>query len=78
MSSMLFGKVLLGLGIILAIFGAWVLANGRLPSLPSWMGRLPGDLSIEREHVRIYLPIATSLVVSAVLTLLLWFFSRRG
>ena len=75
--SPLVGKALLAAGIILALLGAWILFGGRFPSLPSWLGRLPGDLSFERRNVRIYLPITTSLLLSLVLTLLFWFFSRR-
>ena len=75
--SPLVGKSLLAAGIILALIGAWILFGGRLPSLPSWLGRLQGDVFIERRSVRIYLPITTSLVLSLILTLLLWFFSRR-
>lgn len=75
--SHLVGKALLAAGILLALLGAWILLSGRFPSLPSWLGRLPGDLSFERKNVRIYLPITTSLLLSLVLTLLFWLFSRR-
>ena len=75
--SPLVGKALLAAGIILALLGAWVLVVGRFPSLPSWLGRLPGDVFIERKNIRIYLPITTSLLLSLILTLLVWFFSRR-
>ena len=71
------GKVLLAAGAILVLLGAWILVNGRLPSWPSWIGRLPGDLSIERKNVRIYLPITTSVLFSLILTILLWFLNRR-
>jgi hypothetical protein len=40
------------------------------------LGRLPGDIVIERENFRLYLPLATSLLVSVVLSLLLWFLNR--
>ena len=40
------------------------------------LGRLPGDIVIEREGVRIYIPIATSILVSVVLSVLLWLFNR--
>lgn len=40
------------------------------------LGRLPGDIVIERDNVRIYVPIATSLLVSAVASLLWWLFHR--
>ena len=75
--SPLVGKALLAAGIILALLGAWILFGGRFPSLPSWVGRLPGDVFVERKSVRIYLPITTSLLLSLILTLLFWFFSRR-
>jgi hypothetical protein len=76
--SPLVGKALLAAGILLVLLGAWVLVVGRFPSLPSsWLGRLPGDVFIERKSVRIYLPITTSLLLSLILTLLFWFFSRR-
>jgi hypothetical protein len=75
--SPLVGKALLAAGILLTLLGAWVLFSGRFPSLPSWLGRLPGDVFIERKNIRIYLPITTSLLISLILTLLFWFFSRR-
>ena len=40
------------------------------------LGRLPGDILIERGGTRIYIPIATSLLISVVLSLVLWFFNR--
>jgi len=40
------------------------------------LGRLPGDIVVERENFRFYFPIVTSLVVSAVATLLFWLFRR--
>ena len=42
----------------------------------SGLGRLPGDIAIEGDGFRLYLPIATSLLISAVLSLLLWLFRR--
>jgi hypothetical protein len=41
-----------------------------LPSIP-WLGKLPGDIRIETEHVRFYFPLVTCLIVSAVATVLL-------
>jgi hypothetical protein len=40
------------------------------------LGRLPGDLVIERENFRLYIPIATSLLISLLLSLVLWFLNR--
>ena len=63
-----FGWILLVLGLVLAGVGlVWILA----PSIP-WLGRLPGDIRIEREHFRFYFPLATCLLLSLILSLLLW------
>ena len=43
--------------------------------VPKWLGRLPGDVRIEREHSAFYFPIVTCIVVSIVLTLLFSIFS---
>jgi hypothetical protein len=65
------GRALIVIGAILVVLGV-ILSIA--PSLP--LGRLPGDLRIERPGVRIYLPITSSLLVSAVLSLAFWLFSR--
>ena len=63
-----FGWVLLILGLILAGIGlVWILP----PSLP-WLGRLPGDIRIERENFRLYIPLATCLLLSLLLSLMVW------
>ncbi len=62
------GWMLVAIGGFFVLAGvAWLLA----PSLP-WLGRLPGDIAIERGNVRIYFPLVTSLVLSVVLTGILW------
>lgn len=64
-------RFLITVGVVLVVVGlAWPLI-ARLG-----LGRLPGDIVIERENLRLYLPIATSLVISAVLSLILWFVQR--
>jgi hypothetical protein len=62
----------------LIIFGLALVAIGLLwPVLSKiGLGRLPGDIVIERENVRFYFPIVTSLLVSAVLTAVLWLLNR--
>ena len=58
----------------LIIAGVAILVAGLLwPWLSKWpLGRLPGDIVIERQNFRVYLPITTSIVVSAVLSLIVW------
>lgn len=62
----------------LIILGLFILAVGLawpwLSKLP--LGRLPGDIGIERENFRVYLPITTMILASVVLSLILWFFRR--
>ena len=67
------GRFLLVTGLILALVGLGILAAGRLP----WLGRLPGDILIQRKHVTFYFPLTTSLVLSVLLSLLFLFLSRR-
>lgn len=66
------GRGLIGLGLVLVIVGVVLMLAPRLP----WLGRLPGDFSYEGERVRVYMPLASSLLVSAVLSLLLYLFRR--
>ena len=61
------------LGVVIAALGALLMALSRMP----WLGRLPGDVHIERESFSLYVPIVTCLVVSAVVTLVLNLFFRR-
>jgi len=69
------GKLLLAGGLVLAALGGLLLLADRFPWLR--LGRLPGDISVERGGFRFYAPLATSLLLSAVVSLLVWLFSRR-
>jgi hypothetical protein len=63
-----FGWVLLVLGLVITGAGlVWILA----PSIP-WLGRLPGDIRIERESFRFYFPLVTCLLLSLILSLVVW------
>lgn len=64
-------RLLITVGILILVLGLlwpWV---GKLP-----LGRLPGDILIEREGLRLYLPITTMLLISALITLVLWLLRR--
>ncbi len=65
---------------MLMIAGAILLALGALwhfvPGALNWFGRLPGDINIKTEHSRIFIPITSMLIVSIVLSLLMYFFRR--
>ena len=68
------GRILIVVGVVLAALG--VLMSVAPRSL-SWIGRLPGDVRVERGGFRMYFPLATSIVVSIALTVLLRLFGRR-
>jgi hypothetical protein len=63
------GKFLIIAGIVLIAAGVIVYFAG---DKMGWLGRLPGDIRVEKENVRFYFPITTMLLVSAVLSFLLW------
>lgn len=58
--------LLIGAGVVAIVVGLLVLAGGL-----SWFGRLPGDIRIERENTRVFIPITTMIVLSIGLTLLM-------
>ncbi|WP_448566235.1 DUF2905 domain-containing protein [Thermus sp.] len=62
------GKVLIYAGLFLLFLGLILLY---FPKLFAWFGHLPGDIRIEREGLKVYIPIASSLLLSLILTLLL-------
>jgi hypothetical protein len=63
------GKTLIIIGIVLIIAGVIIyFAGNRL----NWFGHLPGDINIVRENVRIFIPITTMILISAVLSLIIY------
>lgn len=65
------GRLLVLAGVVLIIVGALAWAGGL-----SWFGRLPGDIRIERDNVHVYVPLVSMLIVSAVISLVLYLFRR--
>ncbi len=66
------GRLLIIGGIILLAAGLLLHFSDRIP----WLGRLPGDLSLKSGKTRIYIPIATSIILSIILTIILNLFRR--
>jgi hypothetical protein len=67
------GRALIIIGIILVIAGLIIyFAGNKL----SWLGHLPGDINIARENVRIFIPITTMIIISAVISLILYIIRR--
>ena len=63
------GKILIIIGFILIVIGIIVSYRDRIP----FLGKLPGDIAIEKGNFRFYFPIATSIVLSLIFSLLLYF-----
>jgi hypothetical protein len=69
------GKALLGLGLLIALIGAVLPLAGRF-GLP--LGRMPGDFAYRGKHVSVYFPLGTSILISIVLSVILYLLSRFG
>ncbi len=67
------GKLLMLVGGIVVVVGALLLLAEKIP----WLGRLPGDIYIQRTHFTFFFPLTTSILISIILTLVLYFLSRR-
>ncbi len=66
------GKPLIILGLIIVAVGVIVSLAGKIP----WLGRLPGDIHIKKENFTFYFPLATSIIISLLISFLLWLFRR--
>ncbi len=65
-------KILIILGAVIVVLGLlwpWITRLG--------LGRLPGDVALEKEGFQLFIPITSSIIISIVLTLLVWLFTRR-
>ena len=68
-----FGRPLIILGLVLVAVGLIISFS---PKLPTWLGRLPGDINIKRDNFSFYFPLATCLIISAVLSFIMWLFRK--
>ncbi|MBI2090079.1 MAG: DUF2905 domain-containing protein [Deltaproteobacteria bacterium] len=66
------GKLLILFGILLVVLGVVFSVGPKIP----WLGHLPGDIYIERERFSFYFPLTTCLLLSLILTLVLYLFRR--
>lgn len=67
-----FGKMLILTGIVLIVLGLVFLYGSRIP----WLGRLPGDISIKKDNFTFYFPLATSIIISILLSILFSIFRK--
>jgi len=63
------GKLLISAGILLILIGIIFLIPG---NKFGWIGHLPGDIRIEKENFRFYFPVTTMIILSVILSLLIW------
>ncbi len=66
------GKWLIIIGLTIAVTGAIIIFAGKLP----WLGKLPGDIYIKRENFSFYFPLGTCILISAIISFILWLFRR--
>ena len=75
------GKLLIVFGGVLILVGVLLAWGGKLPARlappAAGLGRLPGDIIIRRENFTLYFPLATSLLLSVILSLVFWLLGRR-
>lgn len=67
------GRILIVIGLVIAGVGLVMLFAGKIPLL----GKLPGDFFFRGKNFSFYFPLATSILISVVLTLILWLINRR-
>jgi len=67
------GRILIVIGLIVVGIGLVMVFAGKIP----WLGKLPGDFFFRGKNVSFYFPLTTSILISVILTLILWFINRR-
>jgi uncharacterized protein HemY len=70
------GKIFIGVGLCVVLIGLLLLIVDRVPgmgNLLGWFGKLPGDISIRRDNYSFFFPLATSLLLSVIVSLILYF-----
>jgi uncharacterized membrane protein YidH (DUF202 family) len=66
------GKMLILLGVFIILIGIFLLIGDRIP----WLGKVPGDFIIRKKNFTFYFPLATSILISIILTLLFTLFRK--
>ena len=66
------GRLLILVGVLIIVAGVLLILGDKIP----WVGRLPGDFLIKREKFTFYFPLATSILISIILSLIFWLLRR--
>lgn len=67
------GKIFIFIGILMVVIGLVCMVGNKLP----FIGKLPGDIAIERKNYSFYFPVTTCIVISIILSVILWLFNKR-
>jgi len=67
------GKTLIIFGVASIVIGGILMLSGKVP----WLGRLPGDILVQKKNFTFYFPLATSVLLSILLTLIFWLIKKR-
>lgn len=67
------GKVLVSVGVVMIIVGGIFMLSGKIP----WLGRLPGDIYVQKKNFSFFFPITTSIILSIVISIILILLRRR-
>jgi hypothetical protein len=67
------GKMLIIFGVAAIVIGGILILSGKVP----WLGRLPGDILVQKKNFTFYFPLATSILISVLLTLIFWLIKKR-
>lgn len=67
------GKMLIIFGVAAIIIGGILMLSAKVP----WLGRLPGDILVQKKNFTFYFPLATSILLSILLTLIFWLIKKR-
>jgi Protein of unknown function (DUF2905) len=68
-----FGKILVIVGLLLAILGLIFIFGNKIP----FIGKLPGDIAVERRNYSVYFPVTTCIIISIVISFILWLFNKK-
>jgi hypothetical protein len=67
------GKFFITFGIVIIIVGSLLLLSGKV----TWLGRLPGDIIVQKKNFTFYFPLATCILLSILLTFIFWIIGKR-
>ncbi len=67
------GKIIIFLGLLMVVIGFILMLGSKMP----FIGKLPGDIAIERKNYSFYFPVTTCIIISIILSFILWLFNKR-